>query len=299
MSRRKNRRPDGVAQQYYTNFMNNPNLDRMSINQRMYIRILSELAINRFEWVGLPPEVDRRFLELTLFRRALAVFYRDEDVNRYLVANATGTGPLNMYDNPTQFVLMRTPRPPLTLPGDKCVPIWGNFLRQPDWDIVLLYSDRLAQADRTVDINMRAMRHNQFIFADESERLTYQNVIRQTEEGEPYVFGTNGLDMSKIQAFNLGIDKDAVLNMLLARAKIWNECMTLLGINNGNQDKKERLVADEVSVNNEQVVAARGVALHSRQMAAEEINRRYQLNVSVGWNPQADSGPSIFEFKGY
>lgn len=75
--------------------------------------------------------------------------------------------------------------------------------------------------------------------------------------------------------------------------------MTLLGINNGNQDKKERLVADEVSVNNEQVVAARGVALHSRQMAAEEINRRYQLNVSVGWNPQADSGPSIFEFKGY
>jgi hypothetical protein len=132
------------------------------------------------------------------------------------------------------------------------------------------------------------MRHTSVLFVDENERQSYVNLMRQVDEGQPHIFGTPSLDLSKVQAFNLGIDKDQVPNLMLVKTRLWNECMTLLGINNANQDKKERLVSDEVAANNDQVVAARGVSLNARVMAAEQINRMFGLSVSVGWNPNAD-----------
>ena len=60
--------------------------------------------------------------------------------------------------------------------------------------------------------------------------------------------------------------------------------MTYLGINNSNQEKRERLVEDEVSANNDQVNAFRNIALNARKQACEEINKMFGLNVDVEWN---------------
>ena len=63
-----------------------------------------------------------------------------------------------------------------------------------------------------------------------------------------------------------------------------NEFMGFMGINNANQDKRERLVSDEVAANNSQVGIFRADAMNAREYACELINRRYNLNVSVEWN---------------
>ena len=39
--------------------------------------------------------------------------------------------------------------------------------------------------------------------------------------------------------------------MELHKHEIWNECMTFLGINNANTDKRERLITNEVDSNND------------------------------------------------
>ena len=290
MSRRRNGRTDYVADAIYGPFANNPSRNRAVTNERMYLRILAELSVNRFKWVGLPDTIDERFLELTLFHQALCVFYFDKDYDRYLALRAAGTGRVNMYDNPTTFTTIGNGNGQTnkTLKSRECVPIWANFLRVPDSDICYLYATKLAQVDRTIEINLKAMRHTSVLFVDENERQSYVNLMRQVDEGQPHIFGTPSLDLSKVQAFNLGIDKDQVPNLMLVKTRLWNECMTLLGINNANQDKKERLVSDEVAANNDQVVAARGVSLNARVMAAEQINRMFGLSVSVGWNPNAD-----------
>lgn len=46
---------------------------------------------------------------------------------------------------------------------------------------------------------------------------------------------------------------------------ILRECMTFLGIENANMDKKERLVSDEVNANNQQVIASRNIWLSERK----------------------------------
>lgn len=282
------KKTDAVYTQYYEPHLNRGNFQRNRVNdeqaltERMYKRILTEACANRFTWIGLPDSVDPRFLELTLFYQGLAVFYWDDDYDKYFVLRATGTGPLNHYDNPTRFTVTGGSGRGMinkNLKGADCVPIWSNYLRSTDMDIVLLYSRKLAAMDRTIEIAADAMRYTAVVAADEKERLSYANAMRQRSEGQPIVFATKGFDMSQIQAFNVAPHPEALPNLLIAKSRMWNECMTMLGINNSNQDKRERLVADEVAANDDQIKATRDMNMNARLQAVEQINTKYGLSV--------------------
>lgn len=291
---------DHVEEYLYGPFRNNPPRDRKALYETMFMRTLTEFATNRFKWSGLPDSVDRRFIELELFRHALIVFYFDKDYDRYLALRGSGAGKWNMYDNPTTFTIVGNTMINKRLrAGKECVPIWSNTLRVPDWDLVLLQATKLAEIERTIEINLQAMR-KPFMFAvSDVERQTFVNVWRQAVEGQPVIFGTEMLgDMldNKVKLFDLGIDKDLVLNLQISKSKIWNETMTYLGIDNANQDKRERLVADEVAANDSQVHAARNAAMNARQYACEQINKRYGLDVSCEWNDDALTSASGGDF---
>ena len=80
----------------------------------------------------------------------------------------------------------------------------------------------------------------------------------------------------------LRIDAPIVFDKLrIEKTNIWNEAMSFMGLNNANTDKRERLVDDEVNANNEQIEASIEVMLASRQQACEEINKMFDLNISV------------------
>jgi len=257
----------------------------------MYWRILMELAMNRFKWKGFPEgQIDTRYLELILHEQALAVFFFDDRYNKYFALQGTGQGAINMYHNPTRFTVVGTGNfQGKTFNAKECVPIWANALRVPDHDIIYTYAKRLATFDTTIETNLISQRHTVMIFAEESQRLSWTNIMRQHIEGQPVILGTTGLDMNNIQVFPIATDKDLVLNTLIAKSKVWNECMTLLGVNNANQEKRERLVSDEVAANDDQVRRTRSSALRARQEAAEQINRLYpELNVSVEWDGEVD-----------
>lgn len=283
MSRRKR---DGAGT-IYDAFGNNPNTNRLSITERMYLRVFQEIACARFEWRGLPATVDARYLEITLFNQALAVFYNDERFG-YLALRATSGGQWNMYDNPTSYTVMGNTEVNKTLSYKECVPMWANFLRIPDLDIALLYATKLASIDRTIEINLSAMRKPFIVATNDENKLSLMNAFRQIQEGQPVIFTSTGLAQNlddTIKVFDMRIDKDLVLNLQLAKSKLWNEAMTFLGINNANQDKRERLVVSEVSANNSQVLMARNVALDSRREACRRINAMFDdLDLDVGWN---------------
>ena len=288
MSRKKT----DYVRSIYDGHRNNPAKNKKTILEQMYLRIFTEIACARFKWIGLPDTVDERFLEMTLFQRALAVFYYDTDFSRYLALRASGTGNINMYDNPTSYVVTGNTMLNKTLSYKSCVPIWANFIRMPDWDIAMLYSTRLAELDVTIDIDAMAMRHPFILLVDDNEKQSVINAMRQVREGQPVIVGTSALGdvlENKAKLLDMNIDKDMILNLQLAKSKIWNEAMTFLGINNANQDKRERLVVSEVSANNSQVLMARNVALNARRQAAEIINQKYELSVKVEWNIDIDT----------
>jgi len=299
MSRKRNRR-DFVGQDIYgahlkpKHYMaSGQGSSREEMIERMFIRILTEMCMNRFEWKGLPDEINVRFLEQTLFRNGMALFWKHTayesagktipGTDKFMATRANITGRLNYYDAPTRFTsvgLGLTPRQ--LVPNVSCVPIWSNYTRVPNHDIVLIYASRLANFDRTIEINARNARQNRIIGVTESGRLTAENVNNMIERGQQTIpINTDTFDPGAITALDMGMHPDKLEKLHITKKRIWSGAMGLLGINNANQDKKERLVADEVDANNEQVESMRIVNLNARQQACEQINRLYGLNVSV------------------
>lgn len=294
MSGKKLSGPDTLYTRHLhgSRFQSNPANNRFALIERMYMRVLTELATNRFKWTGLPPEIDVRFLELTLFNFALSVFFKDDaSVNKgqegratdlYMALQGGANGKLNMLNNPTAFRVVGNNFVGKTIGAKDCVPIWANYLRIPDIDIVTIYAERLADFDRTIEINARNARRSKVVATNENQRFSASQIIRQIDAGEPVINIAGPLqDMAFVSALDLGVHPDQIVNMQVARRRVWDECMGLLGIDNANQDKKERLVASEVDANNDQTDSMRAVNLNARQMAADAINKKYSLNVSV------------------
>lgn len=270
-------------------FKANRTRSQVTLNERMYWRILTETACNRFKWEGLPETVSPRFLELCLFRMAVCIFYNDPKYG-YLALRGTGSGKWNMYDDPTKFFVTGNSFVSKELKDTECVPIWANYLRIPDIDVVSLYARRLAEIDQTIYITVKNMRVTKTVVTDENQRHSWSNLMRLADEGLPVIFASQALDMTQLQALDVGADYHYLSELMIARSRYLNDCASLLGINNANQDKKERLVTDEVAANDEQVASAKYINLNARQQACEKINKMFpELNVSVDYRADAEA----------
>jgi hypothetical protein len=265
--------------------------------ENMYIRLLTDLAASRFKWSGVPDECDLRFLELTLFYQALSVFYHDGRYDKYMALRANWNGHLDYQNNPTGFNAIGNNFVTASLSAVKdtkqydnkgvfqtmgmAIPIWANKQRVPDIDIVLIYAKKLAALDRTVEINSMNARMPKVVVSNEAMTLTMSNISRQIEEGQNNIKVKGNAALEDIKALDLGVDPLTILNIDIVRDRQWNKCMTLLGIQASNQDKKERLVSDEVTANGDQTSMMRFVNLNERRVAADKINKHYGLNIEV------------------
>lgn len=271
----------------------------------MYIRILTEMSVNRFKWTGLPEEIDKRFMEIAIFRNRFVLFYFDKRFGKYLALRATAGGRINAYDNPTSFMTVGPNFPTVRVyPGfstkvaGKGIPIWGNALRMSDMDIVNIYAKKLAILDRTIEINSENARQNKIVKGHQRNSLSMSNLTRAAEGGSNYLEVGGALsDLEFIDVLDLAIDANMIDKLHILKVRLWNEVMGLLGIDNSNQDKKERLVEAEVGANDGQTDSMRHVSLNARRFACEQINRIYpDLEVWVDFNSEVQKRISLPSF---
>lgn len=258
--------------------------------ERMYTRILTELSINRFKWTGLEGTgIDPRFLELTLHRYGLAVVFEAPKVGRIVAAQGTPNGQLNWIQDPTAYNVILFPHPGFTISSKLAIPIWANYLRHPDHDIIRIYAQRLAELDRSLEINAKNARRTRFAFVNENQRLSVSNINRQIDEGQELIQVNSdqydGASLADaIQSIDLSVHPDLLEKLHIYRTRVWGEVMGLLGFDFANQDKKERLVASEVDANNSQVDGMRAVNLNARREAADKINKKFGTKLAVEYH---------------
>lgn len=260
----------------------------------MFHRKLSELSMNRFKWSGLPENIDKRFIEKTLLETGLILFYLEEEYDKYFCVPAAPKN-LDHQLNPTSYqVVTANNFINREVDADISVPIWANYSRSTDTDIIQIYAARLARLDRTVDINLNNARQPKMLLATPETQLSVENFNKQVEEGQ-YVVRVRQDLQDNVKALDMGVNPDLFEKVSLARTRIWNECMGLLGIKHANQDKKERLVSDEVAANDEQISYMKAVNLNARKIAVEEINRKFNLNISVEYDDDLDTALTSLE----
>lgn len=247
----------------------------------MYYNRLLELAINMFEWKGLPTSVDERFLELTLVSDGYAVYFDDEVLGNLCLQCMIG-GNLDVYRIPIERTAYATNGYQARLTAEDSVIIFNNYTHTNCLLDIELYARRLYEIERTIDVNVIAQKTPLIIRADENQRLTLKNLYMQYDGNEPFIFGDKQLDMDGIKVLKTDAPYTAdKLNIL--KRQIWNEALTYLGIENSNTEKKERLVSDEVTTNLGAVEAQRFCRLNARRQAADKINAMFGTNITVDY----------------
>ena len=256
---------------------------------RTYFDRLTELSISMFKWDGLPPTIDERFMELALFGDGKAVFFYDDAIG-YLCLRCMVGGLWNVYNIPTERTAYASNGYQMRLNPDNSVIVYNNMIRTNSTLMVELYSRRLWDIDRTIDINAKAQKTPIFIQCNENQRLTLKNLYMKYEGNEPFIFGDKSIDLGDLKVFSTNAPYVAD-KLYMLKTQIWNEALTYLGISNINITKKERLITDEVQRNQGGPLASRLSRLNARKKACEEINAMFGLNISVSYNEEIANVP--------
>lgn len=251
-----------------------------STNNAAYIQYynrLTELSVSMFEWKNLPDTVDPRYLELCLFTDGQAVFFKDE-VLGYLALRSANAGKFNVYNIPAKRRAHASNGYNRNLSDKDSVIIYNNMLHTNSMMDVSLFAERLAEIDRTIDVNVRAQKTPILIKCDETQRLSMVNLYQQYDGNSPVIFGDKNLNTGAFQVLQTHAP---FVGKELTELKVqkWNEALTYLGISNVNITKKERMITDEVMRNQGGVIASRYSRLESRRDACNKINSMFGLNI--------------------
>lgn len=273
-----------MGRRHKTNF--EESLYRNARSKTFYYDRLMELSISMFEWKNMPEEIDTVFLERTLFTAPYALFFKDE-VMGYLALKMTYAGGFDVYRRPTKREAYAVNGYHRTLSEKDSVIIYNNMLRTNASDMVRMYSDKLWELDRAIDVNARAQKTPVLIKCSEQQRLTLQNVYKEFDGNAPVIYADNNLDLNGVTSVRT--DAPYVADKLYQlKTQLWNECLTYLGISNVNSVKKERMITDEVARNQGGTIASRYSRLNARKQACEQINKMFGLDIDVEYRDDFD-----------
>lgn len=261
--------------------------DAMLLNSQTYVDYLErmkKIALSMFEWVNLPDTMNSRYLEMCLYYKGQAALLYDEDYG-FINTQAADSGYINIYGLPTKlncysysYNKMRELYVPNTnLPAEEeCILVMNNYQRVPTAATICLYAERLTEAQRACDINVKAQKTPLLLLTDKNQELTLRNMYAQYDGNSPVIFGDRNL-LAENPIDSINTNAEFVANDVREYMQgIWNDFLCFIGINNLSE-KKERMITTEANTNNELVNLNMQSYLIPRKQACKEFNEKFGL----------------------
>ena len=251
----------------------------MIVNDRTmidYLDRLRMLATSLFTWKGLDDVAGTgasRFLEQSLYENGRACFVKDDELG-FLALKVNPSDKLNVYNLPIK-VMAWSIGYNKQYNFDDVVYIMNNELEKPTMQSLELFAMRLYETERTIDVNLQAQKTPILIEGDTKTILTLKNVYMQYSGNTPFIFGNKQFDISnKLNV--LKTDAPYLIDKLdVHKHQIFNDALTVLGIDNANTDKKERLITNEVESNEQLVTYYLNCWYKTRKKSCDEINKKF------------------------
>jgi hypothetical protein len=255
-----------------------------------YLKRLEKIALSIFEWTDLPESMNQRWLERCLYYKGMAALLKDKNFG-FINTGAVGGGYINIYGIPTKvncfsngYSEMRDVYMGIEkgiVQDDKAILVMNNWDRVPTCSTIELFAMRLANIQRTIDLNIHAQKTPVLILTDDKQRLTVKNMYEQYDGNAPAIYGDKNIltaDALKV----LKTDAPYVADKLIeARRDTWNEALTFLGVSNLSEEKKERLIQAEANSNNEVINLNLQSYLAPRKEAARQFNEVFGTKIDV------------------
>lgn len=271
------------------------------LNSRTYLywlHILRSLALSSFQWDGFDEiELDPRFIELCMLDYGSGAFF---DMDRggagmFAFAQMAPMSRLNLYWDPNRIRLMPanggrswyrhayfwTKKFDNAIREPDAVVLYDNINRRPINMILSGFARRLENCDRKMDININAQSTPMVFNVDERERKSAQSYFQQITGNEPLILANRKMPES-VDPTVLNLEAPFVADKIEATKKdILNDALTMLGIDNTNTEKKERMIDAEATSNNEEIMLMRRSRLSTRREFCRKCNTLFGTNLSV------------------
>lgn len=261
--------------------------DAILMNNRTYNDYLDrmrKICLSMFEWVNLPESMNARFLEQCLYYQGQASLLYDKDYG-YLNTMASDGGYINIYGLPTEIMCysyrfnQRRSLYTTDIGEEKdkeCILVLNNYDRVPTSYTISLFAYRLAEAQRTADVNIKAQRTPILITTDQKQYFTLKKMYEEYDGNTPAIFADKNLitpDALKAMKTDAPM---IIKDVMDYKREIWNEFLTFMGISNLSE-KRERMISNEIDSNNELVNLNLQALLIPRKEACRQFNEKYGL----------------------
>lgn len=255
--------------------------DNLEYNDSRLFDEFSLLALNRFKWENLPEGIESRHIERGLFKNGQVAFFKD-DLKGLLCLPCSASSNLNVYGDATKYNAVGIGYNQQVDINDM-VRIMTNDNATPTVLKVLYYSSLVDEVERTGYMNLKLQRIPWIIGTTKETELTLRAIMQKIDNFEEHIF----VDTKFSSGGDIGtkaIDTNApyLLDKLRAeKNEVINEYLSWLGLNNTQNDKKERMLVDEINVNNNYILMNLDIEYKHRQKACEEINKKFGLDIKV------------------
>lgn len=255
-------------------------------NVNMYWRWrqdLRQLYSSVFRWNNMPKEIDMLVVERWLMDIGHVAFFKDTELDEYIILPFTYAGKLDVYGNPVDITAYGSNGYHRVLRRGEYVPIYDNLLKVTNARILETYATRMAEIDRVIDVNIAAQKTPVLIEGDSDTIDGVKTAYNQFNQNEPVIVSHKGALQSTLSVYKT--DAPIVFPQLQVQKKdMLDEILAFVGILNVGRYKSQHMIRSEVLAINGLGFAERTVRNDPRDIAVNNINEMFGLNISVEYS---------------
>lgn len=245
----------------------------------MYQRRCLSLAENVFDFENLPEFIDVSFLNKELVRRGSIAFFKDEYLGVLALPYQT-FGYVDVYNRPTKIQVYGKNGYKKDLKAGEFVIMYDNNGRYPLYLDIMQISERLGLCKRITDINITQQKTPRIWKTSNENKKSVEDLVNEVDScvDAVQVYETMEIDDLEVciapapfvtDKIDIHIDKE------------WAEFYQLVGISSLIEQKKERVIKDEMTASLGGTIASRFNRFTPRQKAIKEINKKWGLDIKV------------------
>ena len=259
----------------------------------MYREEMLTLAENVFEFKNLPEFIDVSYLNKTLLRNGSIAFFKDEILG--LIALPYDViGNFDIYGRPLEITARAANGTYYKkLKRDEFVIMYDNNGRYPIFMDICQMAERIALSKRTIDVNIVQQRTPRIWKTSQDKKRTLQDMLSNIDGMEENIATYESIDIDDMNVV-LAPAPFVADKIDLHLDKEWAEFYRLIGVANLVEQKKERLIKDEMSASQGGTIASRFSRFEPRKRAIDEINKKFGTNIKVSYY---DGEPTTEEVK--
>lgn len=259
----------------------------------MYRQEMLTLAENVFEFKNLPEFIDVSYLNKTLLRNGSIAFFKDE-VLGLIALPYDVIGNFDIYGRPIT-IMARAANGTYykKLTRDEFVIMYDNNGRYPIFLDICQMAERIALSKRTIDVNIVQQRTPRIWKTSQDKKRTLQDMLANIDGMEENIATYESIDIDDMNVV-LAPAPFVADKIDLHLDKEWSEFYRLIGVANLIEQKKERMIKDEMSASQGGTIASRFSRFEPRKRAIDEINKKFGTNIEVSYY---DGEPTTEEVK--